>query len=171
MDADFLLIRQMRAGNEDAVERFVVKYYPQILSYCRRHTDDYSYAEDLTQETFVQFFKTLNRYQHYGKAANYLYAIAANQCRGYYRKMKEIPMDALPDRPDPDTAHPDLKLDVRLALNGLPEDIREVAILYFLQEMKQKDIARTLEISLPLVKYRIRRARDLFSAYYEKEDV
>ena len=36
---------------------------------------------------------------------------------------------------------------------------------YFLQEQKQKDIAVMLGIGLPLVKYRIRRARELLAGY------
>lgn len=43
-----------------------------------------------------------------------------------------------------------------------------MAILYFVQERKQKDIAEILGIGLPLVKYRVKRARELlfeFIAY------
>lgn len=76
------------------------KYYPAILRYCRLHIDDYGYAEDMAQETFARFFRTLRQYRHYGKAANYLYAIAANACRDYYRQSKnrELPTEQLPDQ-------------------------------------------------------------------------
>ena len=100
MDGDFWLIQKMRMGDDQAVESFVRKYYPQILKYCRRHMDDDGYAEDMAQETFVRFFQTLKQYRHYGKAVNYLYVIAANLCRDYYRKMKEIPVKELPDKAD-----------------------------------------------------------------------
>ena len=45
------------------------------------------------------------------------------------------------------------------------------AVLFFVQERKQKDIAKILGIGLPLVKYRIRKARELLSAYFGKEDI
>ena len=54
-----------------------------------------------------------------------------------------------------------------MALDSLPKDIREVAVLYFVQERKQKDIARVLGIGLPLVKYRIGRARELLRAFLD----
>lgn len=54
-----------------------------------------------------------------------------------------------------------------MALDSLPEEIREVAVLYFVQERKQKDIARVLGIGLPLVKYRIGRARELLCAFLD----
>ncbi len=34
MDQDFLLIGKMRHGDEEAMELFVRKYYPQVLKYC-----------------------------------------------------------------------------------------------------------------------------------------
>ena len=74
---DDLLVQKMRMGDERALDAFVTKYYPAILKYCRLHIDDYSYAEDMAQETFARFFRTLKQYRHYGKAANYLYVIAA----------------------------------------------------------------------------------------------
>ena len=83
MDADFLLLHRMRHGDDQAIEDFVRKYYPLILRYCHLHIQDTGYAEDLTQETFARFFRNLSQYQHYGKAANYLYVIAGNLCRDY----------------------------------------------------------------------------------------
>ncbi|RKI91349.1 RNA polymerase sigma factor [Parablautia intestinalis] len=169
MDADFWLIRKMRMGDEQAIESFVQKYYPRILKYSRAHIDDYGYAEDVTQETFVRFFRTLKEYRHYGKAANYLYVIAANLCRDYYRKAREIPIEELPEGEDPYVRNVAQQIDVRLALESLPEEIRGTTVLYFLQERKQKDIARIQGISLSLVKYRIRKARELLCAYWGKE--
>ncbi|MCH5338134.1 MAG: RNA polymerase sigma factor [Acetatifactor sp.] len=168
-DSDFLLVQKMRMGDETALEEFVVKYYPRIHKYCQLHIDDYDYAEDMTQETFVRFFRTLNQYRHYGKAVNYLYVIAGNVCIDYHRKKKEIPLEELPDIPDRKTDNLDMQIEVRTALESLTDDLREVAVLYFIQEQKQKDIAKILGISLPLVKYRIRRAREMLSAYFKEE--
>lgn len=171
MDEDFWLIQKMRMGDDRAIEGFVQKYYPQILKYFRRHIDDYGYAEDMTQETFVRFFRTLKKYRDYGKTANYLYAIATNLCRDYYRKRKEIPIRELPEEPDVKrhTKNIDQQIDINFALDSLPKEMKEVAVLYFLQERKQKDIARILGISLPLVKYRIKKAREMLSACLGKE--
>lgn len=88
MDTDFLLIRKMKQGDEDAFDRFVHKYYEEILSYCSRHYYDTEYAEDLTQETFLHFFTKLSDYHYKGKTKNYLYTIAGNLCKDYYKKKK-----------------------------------------------------------------------------------
>ena len=43
---DFLLILQMKQGNEKAFDKFVRKYYAGILSYCRYHCMNQAEAED-----------------------------------------------------------------------------------------------------------------------------
>lgn len=169
MDQDHFLVQKMRMGDERALETFVTRHYPAILKYCRLHIDDQGYAEDMAQETFARFFRTLTQYRHYGKAANYLYVIAANACRDYYRQNRELPVERLPDEPDGSADSPETLAEVRAALHNLPAELREVAILYFVQERKQKDIAAVLGIGLPLVKYRIGRARELLTAYLGKE--
>ena len=92
MDNDFLLLHRMRQGDETAIEEFVRKYYPLILRYCRLHLWDAGEAEDVTQEVFARFFRTLPQYQHYGKAANYLYVIAGNLCRDSHKKIHPLPL-------------------------------------------------------------------------------
>ena len=73
---DFLLIRKMKQGDDNAFDLFVHKYYQEILSYCYHHCFDQTYAEDFTQETFIRFFSKLPDYHYKGKTLNYLYTIA-----------------------------------------------------------------------------------------------
>lgn len=168
MDEDSFLIRRMKHGDDDAIEIFVRKYYPLILRYCRVHISDPGYAEDMTQETFARFFRTLTQYQHYGKAANYLYVIAGNCCKDLCRKHSEV---SLEDVPEPSDTGMEERADVRLALARLPKEFRDVAILFFVQGIRQKEIARILGIGLPLVKYRVKKARELLAAWLGKEEL
>ena len=171
MDSDFLLIHRMKSGDDTAIETFVRKYYPTILRYCHLHIKDQGYAEDATQEVFARFFRTLNQYQHYGKAQNYLYVIAANICRDFYRNPQEESIEELPEEPVCEMPPLDLRLDVHMALDKLPPELKDVTILFFFQEVKQKEIAKILGIGLPLVKYRIKRAKELLAGYLGKEEM
>ncbi len=63
----------------------------------------------------------------------------------------------------------ELKMDVCRALERMSEEIKEVTVLFFFEEKKQKDIAKILGISLPLVKYRIHRARELLEEYFSED--
>ena len=168
VDEDFLLVHKMRMGDEKAFESFVTKYYFAILKYCQIHIKDYGYAQDMTQETFTRFFRTFKQYKHYGKAVNYLYAIAANACKDYHRKKKEFPIEELPEILDENGNSMDEIAVVSEALNSLSDELKEVAVLFFIQERRQKDIAAILGISISLVKYRIRRAREALSDYFRE---
>ena len=170
MDADFLLLRRMHQGDEGAIEEFVRKYYPLMLRYCRLHLWDAGEAEDVTQETFARFFRTLPQYQHYGKAANYLYVIAGNLCRDSFKKARPLALDDVPEQAREETPALDRKLDVRRALDSLPPELREAAVLYYYQELPQSSIAKILGIGLPLVKYRLKRAKELLALYLGKEE-
>ena len=55
----------------------------------------------------------------------------------------------------------EVRLTIEQAVKKLPEEIRETAVLYFFQELKQREIAELLHIKLSLVKYRIGRANEL----------
>ena len=171
---DFLLIMKMKQGNEDAFEKFVRKYYSQILQYCRYHCFDMEYAQDLTQETFLNFFAGLQSYHHMGKAQNYLYTIAGNLCKNYAKKKKDIPVgqDALNRETElgDETERIETKICIEKALKELSTEHREIIILFYFQDCKLTEIADILQIGLPLVKYRLRRAREELKRLLGKED-
>lgn len=168
-ESDFLLVHRARAGDEAACEKLVKKYYPGIYQYCLLHICDTYDAEDLTQEVFTSFFTSLYRYREYGKIKNYLYTIASNTVKNYYKKKKDIPLEELPEteQVDREEEAAGIRLDMEKAVQKLPEEIREVAILFFFQELKQREIARLLHISLSLVKYRIGKAKELLKKELE----
>ena len=159
MDSDFLLLHRMRHGDDQAIEVFVRRFYPRILQYCQLHIKDSGCAEDLTQETFEKFFRSLGQYQHRGKAANYLYTIAGNACRDFCKKPKEVPLEGLSREMGTEPEANDAHLAVALALDALPPELREAAVLFYIQGLKQREIADLLHISLPLVKYRLGKAK------------
>ena len=160
MTSDFLLLQKIRNGNNHAGNQFVEKYYSFIYQYCFLHIHNQECAEDMVQETFVRFFGALMSGAEIGKAKSYLYSIAGNIIKNYYKKKKEILLDQLPDI--------EIRLDVERALDLLPEEIKETAILFFFQGLKQKEISDLLHIKLSLVKYRVSKAKELLSKQLEE---
>lgn len=175
VNSDFWLIRKMKQGEDEAFDEFVRKYYREVLTYCIYRCPDRAVAEDLTQETFVRFFTGLSRYHHRGKVKNYLYRVAGNLCRDYFKKVKETPVEEeelsgrIEFAESPMDAVSD-KLTVEWALNQLPDELREVIALYYFQDLKLSEIAGILDISLSLVKYRMRQARTRLENLLEKEE-
>ena len=76
-------------------------------------------------------------------------------------------LDEIPEMADNGMEGIELRMDVEQALESLPDELREAAILFFFQELKQKEIAELLDIKLSLVKYRISRAKKLLSERLE----
>lgn len=176
MDADFILIRKMKQGDEQAFDIFVRKYYEQILKYCSYHCSDQEYARDLTQETFTRFFTNLSDHHYKGKTKNFLYTIAGNLCKDFYKKAKAIPMEEIYLREAAGAEKQqteDLinKLTVEWALSQMSEQLREIVILYYFQDLKLAEIASTLQIGLPLVKYRVRQAKIQLEKHIGKEEL
>ena len=191
VDGDLTLIRKMKQGDREAFETFVQKYYGEILKYCGWHCQDPEEAKDLTQETFVRFMGGLSGYHHKGKAQNYLYTIAGNLCKDYYKKSRKTlggdrfdmgafngqnPLYTLDDGkengekavPGPESRVTD-KILVEWALGQLSEEFREIVILYYFQDLTLVQIARVLGIGLPLAKYRFRQAKIKLKALLEAE--
>lgn len=170
MDKDFLLIRKMKTGDTDAIDVFVRKYYPIILKYIRYHISNTEQSEDLTQETFEKFFRVLAGYQHMGKALNYLYVIARNLCNDFNKKTAEIAMSDIPKLEENQLNRIDDRLDMEQVLKKLPNELQEVIILHYFQELTLKEVATICKIGLPLVKYRIKRAKEELSKLLRKEE-
>ena len=63
----------------------------------------------------------------------------------------------------------DCRLDMEEALRRLPGEFREILILYYFQERKQREIADILGIGLPLVKYRLKQAKEQLGELLGKE--
>lgn len=176
MYSDFLLIRKMKQGDDTAFDLFVRRYYQEILIYCHCHCFDKAYAEDLTQETFVRFFTKLSDYHYKGKTLNYLYTIAGNLCKDYFKQGKEIPMEAtelidkenLEEDEIEDTLN---RIFIRQALEQLPNELCEVLTLYYFQQLKLTEISEILQIGLPLAKYRLKQARRRLEELLRKKEM
>lgn len=168
---DFLLIRKMKQGDDNAFDLFVHKYYQEILSYCYHHCFDQTYAEDLTQETFIRFFTKLSDYHYKGKTLNYLYTIAGNLCKDYLKRTKETLLEENEFEEENQTEQILNRVLIEQILEQLPDDSREVLTLYYFQELKLTEISDTLQIGLPLVKYRLQKARKQLRELLGKEEL
>ena len=72
--------------NRKAVAALHTKYFSKIKHYIAYSIGSTTDAEDLTQDVFVEFCKENGRYRENGNPEKYLFGIARNMVRGYYRK-------------------------------------------------------------------------------------
>jgi RNA polymerase sigma-70 factor (ECF subfamily) len=129
-------------------------------------------VDDAVQRTFMVLSDRLDDVR-VGAERSFLYQTAANvaaHARRSLARRREVPGDAAPERPDQvDT--PEVLVDRQRArtlldqiLESLGEDLREVFVLYELEELTMVEIAATLGIPSGTVASRLRRARERFRA-------
>lgn len=173
MDKDLFLIRRMKHGDESAVNDFVRQYYKEIYRYCYYKMSDKLQAEDITQDTFMSFFKHFNNYIHKGKAKNYLYVIAGNMCKNEYKKHKEIsPLQVEDQIITTKEVQKEIvmKVSMEQEISRLPKEFKEVVLLHYFQNLKIREISEILDIKISLVKYRLSESKKMLKKSIDKED-
>ena len=158
MITDEELIKQIRAGDEEAADTLVKRYYTDILRYCKRNIVDQNLAEDATQETFYRVFRSLMRYQDKERFRAWLYVIARNICIDENRKQKNtIPLELEDIGEESNDIHQIENSDeIEQLLSVLPEEQREAILLYFEDELTYKEIGKILGIPARTVQSRVK---------------
>lgn len=142
-------------------EKIIRKYYDEIFRYCYHNVESSAVAEDLCQDTFVSFIEHYGRYRQEGKTKNYLYTIAKNKCKDYYKKLRPIVMENVPEQEA--GMRMEEEVAVKYMVMSLPEELKEAIILRYFQGLKYTDIAAILKISSSLVKYRVKKGLELLA--------
>ncbi len=141
------------------LEKLITDNYESIYKYCYYHLNQRQAAEDITQEVFLKFLNNLDNYRDYGKIRNYLYVIAGNLIRNYFRKPKETCVEELRDFEETAPDHADDILDrlmVMDALSTLEKTEKDIVILRYYQELRLRDISRILGIPASTVRYKLK---------------
>ncbi|WP_165241863.1 RNA polymerase sigma factor SigE [Corynebacterium lizhenjunii] len=125
-------------------------------------------AEDLTQETFMRVFRSLDKYKA-GTFEGWLHRITTNLFLDMVRHRSTIRMEALPEDYDrvpgtemtPEQAYSVANLDpvLQKALDDLSPDFRVAVVLCDVVGMSYDEIADTLGVKMGTVRSRIHRGR------------
>ena len=143
------------------LEKIIRKYYDEIFRYCYHHVASRAVAEDLCQDTFVSFIEHYEGYRHEGKVKNYLYVIAKNKCRDYYKKKTPLLIGEIAEQESGECIEE--AVVIRQMVMSLPEEFREAIILRYFQNLRYSDIAAFFNVSPSLAKYRVKRGLELLA--------
>lgn len=76
-------------NKDDASFRQVVDLYqPYILRLCYRFVNNKETAEDLTQEVFIQIYKSIDEFKEEAKLSTWIYRIAASKALDFLKTAK-----------------------------------------------------------------------------------
>jgi RNA polymerase sigma-70 factor (ECF subfamily) len=125
----------------------IEEQYDKIYRYCYFKMYDDQIAQEITQETFLRFYKQgLNLGSD--KALPYLYTIVKNLCIDHFRKrtvesLEEITEEVIDD-PTEDLIS---NLTLRMTISKLPEDEQELIFLRYVNEVSITTICKITGLS------------------------
>lgn len=171
---DQVLVQQFIAGDQNSIEILINRHKKRVYTYILLIVKNQQLAEDIFQDTFIKVIKSLRRgkYQDKGKFVSWVLRIAHNLVIDYYRKQKyqntvsndDNDYDLLnsknlsDDNIEDEIVHDQIMKHVRLLVEHLPEDQRNVVYLRHYCGLSFKEIADQTGVSINTALGRMRYA-------------
>ena len=171
---DGQLIRRILSGDDEAFGVLIQKYRKGVHALAWRKIGDFHYAEEITQDVFLQVYKKLATLKNPRQFAGWLYVIVDRLCINWLQRHKSVEqsLEATDTREIEEFSYACYVSEqretealghqyvvVKKLLDKLPESERTVVTLYYLGEMTTKEIGKFLGVSVNTIKSRLRRAR------------
>ena len=179
-DPDLELVRRTKGGDRKAYEELVLRHQRRAFNVAYRILGDYDEALDITQDAFIQAYRSIAGFREESRFSYWLLTIAVNLCRNRLSQWKrrfrnrtasidepircedsevrmELP-DPSPTALDNVTARQRSGM-IREEMMSLDEEFRTVLVLRELQEMSYEEIGTVLGIAAGTVKSRLHRGR------------
>ncbi len=141
------------------VEELYRRHAAGVLARCRYLLRDEEGARDAAQEVFVRALRALPELRASASPTAYLMTAATHHCLNVLRASRAAWREELArlarERRAAGIA-PESRELVRALLGAAPQEAQEIAVLYFVDELTQAEIAEATGRSLPTVRKRLR---------------
>ena len=160
---DHELVSRFLKGNEEALQELIIRHQRKVFTSIYLLVKDREMADDIFQETFIKVINTLRsgNYNEEGKFLSWVLRIGHNLVIDHFRSQKRMPMvhdteefsifDTLPltdNNIEDKLIHDQIQNQVRLLIEQLPYDQREVVIMRHYGNMSFKEIADSTGVSI-----------------------
>lgn len=171
------LIERLRAGDKKACAECIEIHSPGIYRLALRLMENEAEAEDVLQETFMNAFKAIDKFEGRSGLGTWLYRIAHNAAMMRLRKPQKFFLSVeetleqeegnlVPKQlfdwcclPEEDFESDEVKNELEQAIRSLPAKYKSVFILRELEGFSTQETAESLNLSISTVKVRLHRAR------------
>ncbi len=170
---DSILVKDYINGNEKALEILIHRHSDRISSYIYNKIQNQELAEDIFQDTFIKVINTLKKgkYNEEGKFLPWVLRIAHNLVIDHFRSNKKMPsynpseefdiFEVIKDE-DPsietEIIKEQINSDLRVLIDELPDDQKEVITMRLYKDMSFKEIAEISNVSINTALGRMRYA-------------
>jgi len=172
--SDAVLVKDYINGNERALEFLVLRHKSRVYNFIYSKVLDGDLSEDIFQDTFIKVIRTLKKgtYNEEGKFLPWLMRIAHNLIIDHFRKSNRMPKFESKDKEfdifsmlkdsrrnaEKQLIVDQISADVRMLVEELPEDQKEVVYMRLFKDMSFKEIAENTNVSINTALGRMRYA-------------
>ena len=161
-----LLARRLRSGERSAAAELVDRYYDRIYMFMRVVGHDRQVSEDLTQETFLRAWYHIGQLRDGKALSGWLYRIAGNVSKVYWRKHKGKDVAAIDETDVPSAGESEFEkaqdreqvAQLRAAVAGLPWKLKQAVVLHYMQNLTIAEAAEAAGVREGTLKSRLNRA-------------
>ena len=178
---DEALIQLVQDGDEEAFAQLAARHSSRIWHMVVLNSRQIRDAEEIFQDVWVAVWENISGLREVSSFGAWLRKIAYTTCRRYYtanfHTRGEILQSAeqLAETIDRDVLarfrEMELRTAVTEAVHHLPEKVRTVAVLYYLEMWTVKEIAEELNSSVGTIKTRLSQIRALLRKEFGVEEV
>ena len=169
-ERDRQLVRRVIAGDQAAFSEIYGAYFPRVYAFTLKRVGDPAEAEDLTQETFVQLYRSLPSFEGRSSLLTWTFGIAHNVCSRFFRHCSRWmvgPKDAREFDDKPVESRIERRIDAGRVLDRCDEILsesrrpahQEIFHLRYGESHSIKAIAEKVGKSNEAVKVSLRRSR------------
>lgn len=175
---DHHVVDMVRTGDVEAFEVLVDRYHGPLIRHLAYRVGDPEVGADLAQDTFLDAFRHLDRFDGHRPFATWLYGIAHNRLRMHWRRhrlRRFVSLDWLTGlgaaTPIPlqqaDLSEASQEQDILMTVFAeLTPPLREALLLHSMDGFTAPEIAGILGISRSAAERRVSRAKQLFRQHY-----
>lgn len=160
-----------KGSYDNFIDKMIENNYEYIYKYIFCFVKSRDIAQDITQDVFLKFLKNIDGYIESGRLKNYLYVIAKNCVKDYFKKKKYISIDELSN----DMKYSDRmeKVEDRMvlmdAIDSLKPIEKDIITLKYFGQLKNKEIAGVYGKPVSTVHYILKRAEKKLKKRLEGE--
>lgn len=177
--SDAALVELVLNGDQDVFAVLVERYKDAVQNLAYRMLGNTTEAEDVTQETFVRAYTQLSTYKSVHKFSTWLLSIASHLSIDQLRRRRflALPLEDVPFLewivdvgvgPEQSALQGEQQDEIQKYLQLLPSKYRAVIVLRYWHDFSYEEIAQVLNLTQPLVKARLHRARELLARYMQQ---
>ena len=168
------LMRRLATGDRTALEELYTETRASVYGFALSITRNGADAEDVLQDTYIRAWGAAKSYASRGHALSWLLTITKNLSLMKLRsrsRCQELEPEEWAAIAAPDCCAPaeDRQL-LEAALSLLKEDERQIVILHAVSGLRHREIAALLDLALPTVLSKYRRALKKLRKHIEGAD-